>query len=94
MVNTIYFCNLLVVLHFFLNNYLVPFLQMATPLSAEAPDISLGCKDNWLATKLNATVGNKSSNNASGAHGNELSQRFIQLYITEISQIVYFDWIS
>ncbi|KAG6504197.1 hypothetical protein ZIOFF_036528 [Zingiber officinale] len=47
---------------------------MATPLNVEAPDISLGCKDKWLVTKLNATVGNKSSKNASGAHGNELSQ--------------------
>lgn len=54
---------------------------MGTPLSVEAPDISSGSKDKGLVTKPNTTVGNRNSNNAAGAHGNELSQRFVQLYI-------------
>ncbi|XP_074575457.1 common plant regulatory factor 1-like isoform X2 [Curcuma longa] len=48
--------------------------EMGTPLSIEAPDISSGSKDKGLVTKLNATGGNRNSNNAAGAHGNELSR--------------------
>lgn len=49
---------------------------MATPLSVEAPDTSLGSKDKGLTTKLNAAVGNITSNTAASDRQHELSQRF------------------
>ncbi|KAG6480628.1 hypothetical protein ZIOFF_057213 [Zingiber officinale] len=47
---------------------------MATPLNVGAPDTSLGSKDKEITTKLNAAVGNISSNNAASSHQHELSQ--------------------
>ncbi|XP_042424186.1 G-box-binding factor 3-like isoform X3 [Zingiber officinale] len=47
---------------------------MATPLNVGAPDTSLGSKDKEITTKLNAAVGNISSNNTASSHQHELSQ--------------------
>lgn len=54
---------------------------MATPLNIGAADTSLGSKDKEITTKLNAAVGNISSNNAASSRQHEPSQRFILVYI-------------
>lgn len=58
-------------------------LQMATPLSIEMPDKASGSRDKGVMTKLKrfdgltVSVDSRSTNNAAGAYGNELSQRSV-----------------
>lgn len=56
---------------------------MATPLSIEMPDKASGSRDKGVMTKLKrfdgltVSVDSRSTNNAAGAYGNELSQRSV-----------------